>query len=233
LTEFTKNTQNDTRRLRHAAIAAACLVSLIWLMWLIDLAFDLKYHRFGIFPREPHGLVGIALSPLIHGSFEHVFSNTLPILILGGAFLYAYPRTARIGIPAIYVGSGLGVWLFARSSYHIGASGLTYGLMFFLFVIGVLRRDRLSIAISLTVFFLYGGMVWGIFPIKTGVSFESHLSGAIVGTCIAVLFRRSDPSPPEKRYDWEDETEHIGDNDVENTRRSAQNAKRRLDEDPG
>ncbi len=215
--------------MRHAAVAAACFVGLIWLVWLIDLVFDLALQRLGVFPRSPNGLVGIVVGPLIHSSFGHVFSNTLPLLILGSAFLYAYPKSARIGIPAIYVGSGLGVWLFARSSYHIGASGLSYGMMFFLFTIGVLRRDRLSIAVSLTVFFLYGSMIWGIFPIKAGISFESHLFGAVLGTGLAVLLRRYDPLPPEKQYDWENERDDIEDPVIEDPRQSAQSAKKQVE----
>ncbi len=220
MTGIVVDTRNDTRRLRQAAIVAACFVGIIWLIWLLDLTFGLQLGRFGVFPREADGLVGIVAGPLIHSSFEHVFSNTLPLLILGSAFLYAYPKSARVGIPAIYAGSGLGVWLFARSSYHIGASGLTYGMMFFLFTLGILRRDRLSIAISLTVFFLYGSMVWGILPIKAGISFESHLSGAIIGTVCAILLRSCDPVPAEKRYDWEHEPQDGEDSAIEDPRRS-------------
>jgi membrane associated rhomboid family serine protease len=103
----------------------------------------------------------------------------------------------------VWLGSGLGVWLFARGSYHIGASGLAHGLMFFVFVSGILRRDRLSIALSLIVFLLYGGMVATIFPQQPGISYESHFSGALMGIITAFLFRRRDPAPPEKTYDWE------------------------------
>lgn len=114
-------------------------------------------------------------------------------------------------MPAIYIGSGLGVWLFARSSFHFGASGLIYGMMFFLFVSGILRRDRLSIAISLIVFFLYGSMVWGIFPVEPGISFESHLFGAVLGTSLAIVLRKRDPARMDKQYDWEEEREDIED----------------------
>ncbi len=202
--------KDDARRLRRSAIAAGCFVGLIWLVWLVEFTVDLR--RFGVYPREPDGLIGILTAPLIHGSFKHVFSNTLPAFILGTAFLYGYPKSAAVGIPAIYLGSGLGVWLFARSSYHIGASGLIHGMMFFLFVIGVLRRDRLSIAISLIVFFLYGSMVWGILPAEPGVSFESHLFGAVMGVILAISLRNRDPARVKKQYDWEEESEENGDN---------------------
>ena len=203
--------KEDTRRLRLSAIAAACFIGLIWLIWLIEFVFDLDLRQFGVYPREPAGLIGILTAPLVHGSFKHVFSNTLPVFILGTAFLYGYPRSAMLAIPVIYVGSGLGVWLFARSSYHIGASGLNYGMMFFLFVSGILRRDRLSIAISLIVFFLYGSMVWGIFPAEPDVSFESHLFGAVIGASLAIVLRKRDTARLKKEYDWEDEQEDMED----------------------
>ncbi len=199
------DTRSDKIRLRRSATAAAFFVALLWLIWLIDFAFRLKLRRFGVYPREADGLIGIVTAPLIHGSFEHVFSNAIPLFILAIAFLYAYPKSARIGLPIIWLGSGLCVWLFARSSYHVGASGLNYGIMFFLFVVGILRRDRLAAAIAMAVFFLYGGMVWGLMPTKPGVSFESHIFGALMGMGCAALLRNLDPRPPEKRYDWEDE----------------------------
>jgi membrane associated rhomboid family serine protease len=105
----------------------------------------------------------------------------------------------------LYFGSGMGVWLFAREAYHIGASGLSLGMLSFVFTMGVLRWERRAIALSLLVFFLYGGMLWGVLPTAPGVSFESHLSGAVIGVVLAVLLKDCDPPPPEKRYSWEDE----------------------------
>ena len=101
------------------------------------------------------------------------------------------------------------MWVFARSNYHIGASGLAYGMMFFVFVIGVLRRDRLSVVLSMIVFFLYGGMIWGIFPQREGVSFESHFFGAVSGVVMAFLLRNRDAALPEKQYEWEDDEEFL------------------------
>ncbi len=199
--------RNDKSRLRRSVTATAWFVTLLWTIWWVDYAFHLKLLKFGVYPREVEGLIGVLAGPLIHSSFEHVFSNAVPLFVLGIAFLYAYPRSARIAVPVIWLGSGLGVWLFARSSYHIGASGLNYGMMFFLFIMGILRRDRLAATIAISVFFLYGGMVWGLMPTKPRVSFESHIFGAIMGMGCAIALRARDPSPPEKRYDWEDEAE--------------------------
>lgn len=186
---------------------AAYFLGLIWSIWLIASVLGLELRHYGVYPRRFDGLTGLLTAPLVHGSFAHLFSNTLPTWVLGTAFLYGYPRAARLSIPLMYLGSGLGVWIFARSSYHIGASGLIYGMMFFLVVIGLLRRDRLSIALALLVFFLYGGMLWGVLPTEPGISFESHLFGAMIGTVLAFLLRDRDQPRPEKRYDWEDEAE--------------------------
>ena len=119
----------------------------------------------------------------------------------------------------VYIGSGIGVWLFARHSYHFGASGLTHGMMFFIFTTGILRADRLSIALSMIVFFLFGGMVWTIFPQEPGISYESHFFGAVCGVLAAFLFRDRDPRPPEKKYSWEDEDDEDDEdsNDLDET----------------
>ncbi len=137
------------------------------------------------------------------------------MLVLGTALLYGYPRSAKIVIPAVYLGSGFCVWLFAREAYHVGASGLSFGFMFFLFTIGALRWDRRAIALSMIVFFLYGGMIWGIFPSEPGISFESHLFGAMIGLGLAVVLRRYDPYIPDKRYDWEDDDGNADESDQE------------------
>ncbi len=190
-------------------LAAAAVVLLLWVIWLADVAFALELARFGVFPHSIFGLRGILFGPLIHGSASHILANTAPLLVLTIALFYGYPRSAWMVILVIYLGSGLGVWLFARESYHIGASGVTHGLMFFIFVIGILRRDRAAIALSLLVFFLYGSMVWGIFPREPGISFESHFFGAAIGVGLAFLLRNRDPRPPRKRYSWEDEDDAV------------------------
>lgn len=190
---------------RHAVVLSAVFVSLLWLLELLDLSLGLNLSRLGVYPRETQGLPGILSAPLIHGGWLHLVSNSFALLVLGTALWYGYPRAALPLLVLVWLGSGIGVWLFARESYHFGASGLTHGLMFFIFVSGILRHDRLSIALSMIVFFLYGGMVWTVFPTEPGVSFESHFFGAVMGVTGAFLFFGRDPLPPEKHYDWEDE----------------------------
>ncbi len=201
-----------TPSLRRAFATAAAFVALLWLIWFADAGLGLHLVRFGVYPGALDGLAGILFAPLIHGSWLHLIANTPALLVLSTTLLYGYPRSARIALPILYLGPGLGVWLFARESYHIGASGLTHGMMFFIFMIGILRRDRPAIALSLLVFFLYGGMVWSVFPQQPGISFESHFFGAVTGLALAFLLRNRDPKRPVKRYDWEDEDgSEIGD----------------------
>jgi len=168
-----------------------------------------RLYKLGIFPGELSGLTGVIMAPLIHSSFSHLFANTAPLLILGTVLLYGYPKSAKIAVPAIYIGTGLCVWLFARQTYHIGASGLTFGFMFFVFTIGALRWERRAIALSMVVFLLYGGMIWGIFPNEPGISYESHFFGAMIGVILAILLRNYDPNLPEKEYNWEDDEDDM------------------------
>ena len=198
---------DDVWSLQRAFLLAAGFVILLWLIQATAQLLKLDLTTLGIFPRNLHGLLGILLAPLIHGSLSHLATNTPPLLLLGTLLLYAYPRSARIVIPAVYLGSGLGVWLFGRSAYHIGASGLGFGLLSFLLVIGILRWDRRAIALSLAVSFLYGSMLWGIFPTTADISFEGHLAGAAIGLILAFRLKWLDPPPPQKRYSWEDESD--------------------------
>jgi membrane associated rhomboid family serine protease len=194
---------DDIHRLRRSFLWAAAFTTLLWLIKSVEVWSGLDLVRHGVYPRELAGLAGVLWAPLIHGSFSHLIANTAPIVVLGTALLYGYPRAAKIVIPVLYIGSGVGVWLFAREAYHIGASGLSFGMMFFVFTAGVLRRDRRALGISLAVFLLYGGMLAGLFPGNPGISFEGHISGAVCGITLAILLKRLDPPPAEKKYSWE------------------------------
>lgn len=226
MTKIPVGAEDDSRRLRRVVIAVGLFVAFLWLIKIIDAVFALELAQYGIKPRTLSGLRGILLSPLIHGSWLHIFANTLPLFILASALAYGYPDAARIALPAIFLVSGVCVWIFARGSYHIGASGLTHGMMFFVFVSGVLRRDRRAIALALLVFFLYGGMIWTIFPGDPHVSFESHLFGAIVGVALAFLLRGHDPAPPPKKYEWEDEQNTTDDTALDELWRDDQGSRR-------
>ena len=207
------DTTADARRLRTAFAIALSFALLLWVVKLAEYLGGLDFTQFGIYPRRGDGLAGVLSSPFIHASFAHLFANTAPIIVVGTMLLYGYPRAAKVLLPVVYLGSGVAVWLFAREAYHIGASGLAFGMLFFVFTVGVLRWDRRAIALSLVVFFLYGGMIWGVLPTAPEVSFESHLSGAVIGVVLAFLLRRRDPEPPRKQYGWEGEEEEADDFD--------------------
>lgn len=199
--------ERDRRRVFWALIGAAGLVAGIWLAWLGAWLLGWDMDDLGIRPRDAHGLIGILTAPFVHASFAHLMSNTLPLGLLAALALYAYPRATRLALPFIWIVSGTGVWLWARPSIHVGISGIAHGLMFFLFFMGLLRRDRLGIAIALVVFFLYGGMVMSVLPRDPQVSFEYHLFGALAGAIAAILWHKRDPQSLRKRYSWEIEEE--------------------------
>jgi len=214
-----QNRPDTTADKRHLRIAFAIALSFVLLLWMVKLGEyigGLDFTRFGIYPRRAGGLAGVLFAPFIHGSFAHLFANTAPIIVIGTMLLYGYPRAAKVLLPVVYLGGGIAVWLFAREAYHIGASGLTFGMLFFVFTIGAIRWERRTIALSLVVFFLYGGMIWGVLPVARDVSFESHLSGALIGIVLAILLRRLDPESPRKQYSWETEEAEADDYDWPN-----------------
>lgn len=190
---------------RLAVKIALCFVALVWLIQLLNSGLGLELGHFGVRPRELAGLPGILLAPLLHGGFPHLVANSLPLLVLGTGMLYLYPGAALKVIPAVYLGPGIAVWLFAKAgTSHAGASGLVYGLFSYIFISGLIRRDQRAIAASLLVCFLYGALVWGVLPIQPGVSWETHLAAALIGLALAIALRHLDIAP-RKRYSWEDE----------------------------
>lgn len=162
---------------------------LIMIMWAI-LLFEYTYHvdlaLFGIMPRTIRGLVGIVTAPLLHGGVRHLASNTIPLLFLGTMLYMFYSKIATRVFLQCYFLTGVLVWIFARPAFHIGASGLIYGLASFLVFFGIFRQDFKSLLISLLIIFIYGSLFYGVLPTQAGVSWESHLLGGIVGFINAV-----------------------------------------------
>jgi membrane associated rhomboid family serine protease len=196
----------DLRRLRRALQASAAFVALMAVMYLAQGALD--WRAFAVTPGSVQGLVGVLAAPLLHGSLDHIVANAASVLLLGTLAAGVYPRATLRALPLLWLGSGLGAWLLGDpGSFHIGASGLTHGLMFLVFVLGLLRRDRPAIAAGMIAFFLYGGMLLTVLPQEPGVSWQSHLGGALAGVVSAFLCRRSDPAAPRRKYSWELEEE--------------------------
>lgn len=199
--------QRDAQRFHRVLVGVALFVVAVAAVWWAQHQFGLDLRAFSIRPRTPEFLVGVLTAPLLHGSLEHLLGNSFGLFVLGVLTLYRYPQSARIAVPLIWLGAGLGTWWIGRSSFHLGASGVTHGLMFFVFVSGLIRRDRTSIAAALAAFMFFGGMLVTILPREPGVSWEYHLSGALAGVIAAVLLRQRDPAPARRKYSWEIEEE--------------------------
>jgi len=189
----------------HSLFFPSLFLLVIWVVEIVEYTLQLNFAKYGLFPLEWKGLRGILLSPLIHGGFKHLFNNSIPILVLGTALFYFYRELSYRIFFLIYLLSGLWLWFFGRQAYHIGASGLVYGLASFLFFSGIFRRYFRLMAISLLVVFLYGSMIWGIFPIREHISWEAHLMGGIAGLLLAVFYKNQGPQRP--KYSWEIEAE--------------------------
>ncbi len=202
----------EKKRIWLSIIFPAFLVTLLWLIKVAEIIdrSSLWYH--GIYPRSISGIPGIILSPLIHGNINHLLDNSIPLFFLAWALFYFYNKVSYRVFFIIWFFSGIAVWIFARPSYHIGASGLIYGLGSFLFFSGIIRQNINLLAISLLVTFLYGSMVWGIFPYRQGISWESHLAGGTAGFLLSLIYRKTGPDPT--RHTW-DENEEENEEDEE------------------
>jgi membrane associated rhomboid family serine protease len=192
------------KKLLLSMLLPGVFVFIMWLVKIIEVLFDLDLSNFGIYPLSLEGLPGILFSPFIHANFGHLFNNSLPLFFLGTALFYFYSDIAiRVSLWTYFL-TGILVWLAGRNAWHIGASGLIYGFASFLFFSGIIRKYFRLVALSLLIVFLYGSMVWGIFPnIYREVSWESHMLGFISGIVLAVWYRKEGPQQPV--YEWLDE----------------------------
>lgn len=203
-------------------IIPGTFIFLMWLVKIVEVLFEIDFSGLGIFPLSIRGLPGIIFSPFIHADFKHLFNNSVPLFFLSIALFYFYSEVALKVFTLTYFLTGILVWVAGREAWHIGASGLVYGLASFLFFSGIIRRYFRLIALSLLVVFLYGSMVWGMFPdIYKNVSWESHMLGFFSGIILSVWFRNDGPQKPD--YEWlseemdieEEENEIVGDEEDE------------------
>ena len=165
------------------------IIFLMWAVFAVQYTFIVDLGVFGILPRQVYGLIGVVTAPLIHGSPQHLLSNTFPITILRDNLVFFYGKMARAVFFLGYFLTGLLVWLIGRqTAFHIGASGLVYFIASFLVFYGLFKRDIISLLISIVIFIFYNGMIYGVFPNQPGVSWESHLAGGIVGVVIAYMY---------------------------------------------
>lgn len=205
--------QDDKRLLTSSILIPTILVMIMLLVEIIESVFHLDFGFLGIKPLSPEGMPGILLSPFLHGDWKHLFSNIIPIMVLGTSLYYFYRPLANKILLILMFSTGLLTWCGARSGTHIGASGLVYGLAFFLMLSGFIRRYRKLIIISLIVVFLYGSLVWGLYPeyaIENNISWEGHLSGFVMGIVLAIFYKG------EVWYEDEDENRDENEDEDEN-----------------
>lgn len=175
------------------------------LAFVLEKGMDWDFRAGGIYPRHVSSLPGIVTMLFVHADLGHLLNNLISFEILGCMLFIFYRQIALKTLILSTFISGIILWIIGREAWHIGASGLIYAIAFFLFFSGILRKHVPLIAISLVVAFLYGSMVWHIFPWQTSdpVSWEGHLGGGISGLILSVAFRKQGPQKPE--IDWEDE----------------------------
>lgn len=185
---------------RKVLIIPILAVVLIWIVYYIEIKFGFNFNKYGIYPKTIKGLRGIVLSPFIHSDTKHLFSNSIPLAVLLSGLYYFYQKIATKVLLFGLILTGILTWSFARPSYHIGASGIIYLLVSFIFFSGVFRKYYRLVALSLIVVFLYGSMVWYIFPVEAKISWEGHLSGFLVGFLFAFIFRKMGPQTEKFKF---------------------------------
>lgn len=176
-------------------------VMVLWIVFWVESRFGINLNKYGVYPRKLEGLRGVIFSPFIHGSLKHLFNNSVPMLVLTTALFYFY-RGIRWKI--MFWGlllTGLATWAIGRNSYHIGASGVVYMLAAFLFFKGIFSKHFQLTALALAVVFIYGGMLWYVFPVNSEISWEGHLSGFLIGLVFAFFFKGNPVQ--HKKYEWE------------------------------
>ncbi|MEN2415153.1 rhomboid family intramembrane serine protease [Flavobacterium mesophilum] len=178
-------------------------VLFLWIIYWVQIRFDFDFYQNGIYPRDFSGLQGVLFSPFIHENLEHLYNNSIPLLVLLAALQYFYPKQT---VPVIGYGilfSGLITWIIGRENYHIGASGLIYVLVSFIFFKGIQTGYYRLVALSLSVILLYGGMIWYVFPdVDAAISWEGHLAGLITGFVLSLLYKTPEYAKPIV-YDWQ------------------------------
>lgn len=168
-------------------------IVLIWLVHLAQAFLSEDWAVYSLYPRTIHGLIGIVTSPLLHGGWEHLIGNTIPLIVLGFLLFNSYKEIAGKIFWLTYLLNGVLLWFFARDAFHLGASGVVYGLASFLLFSGLIRRHPQLAMVSFLVIFLYGSMVWGVFPFDPHVSWEAHLYGGLTGLILSIVFRKEGP----------------------------------------
>lgn len=180
-----------------------CFVLFLWFVFWLEIRFGFDFVQNGIFPRTFSGLQGIIFSPFIHSDIEHLYNNSIPLLLLMASLLFFYTKQSWLVIGYGILFSGAITWLIGRENYHIGASGLIYVLFSFIFFKGILTKYFRLVALSLAVILVYGGLVWYAFPkVDDTISWEGHLAGLFTGLVLSIIYKTPEYKKGIK-YDWE------------------------------
>jgi membrane associated rhomboid family serine protease len=199
--------RKEEKLLLQNFIPPLLFVMLLWVIKGVEVGYHLHFSRYGLMPRNIDALTGIISFPLVHGDWEHLISNSAGLLVLGFLLFTFHRDIAYCVVLQIWLLHAVWLWLGGRANYHIGASGIIYGLAAFLFFTGVFKKEKSTMTISLLVVFLYGSMVWGLMPFLQGISWEGHLFGGAAGLLMAWYYRKTGVQRPV--YDWElEEEEH-------------------------
>lgn len=203
--------KKEILRITLSTVIPLFILFIMYALKILEVGMDWDFSHLGIYPLRKQGFFGVFAHPLIHSGFRHLLGNTLPFFILSWCLFYFYRQIAPYILFIIWIGCGILTFIIGKPGWHIGASGIIYGLAFFLFFSGILRKHIPLIAISLLISFLYGGLVWKMFPVfvKVTTSWEGHLSGAITGTLCALAFLKQGPQRPNPLTDEEDDDEVI------------------------
>lgn len=202
-----KNQSELIESLLYALLWPMIAVFFLWVVFWVEVRFGYNFTEFGIYPRSFSGLRGILFGPFVHSSVQHLYNNTFPIFFLMLMLIHFY---RAIAIKVLLLGiaiSGFFTWLFGREAYHIGASGLIYVLASFIFFKGILSKNYRLVALSLVTVFLYGSLLWYVFPIEEKISWEGHAGGFIAGLLLAFILKKGLPKPV--KYPWESEDYNV------------------------
>lgn len=175
----------------------------IWMVKLVEAGLGADFSIYGLYPRHWDHLYGILTMPFLHGGWDHIVANSIPLVVLTLLLYNGYPHLFFRVTGWVVLGGGLGTWIIGSENYHVGASGVIYGYASFLFCAGILSRHFRMMALAAVVVYLYGQLFWGMFPLMPQTSWEGHLCGALAGLTAALVYRRL--LPRRKRYDWEEE----------------------------
>lgn len=223
--QTTQETDFEKDLFFHSILKSVIIVAVLWIVFLINDTFGLNWRDYGLMPRNLNGLFGIFTMPFLHGDISHLFSNSVPLIVLLFSIFYFFPQKATLILLMTYFVSGILTWLIGTEGTHIGASGIVYALAFFLVAISIIKQEIRLMAYSLIIIFLYGSIVWGFFPQlfpDKHISWEGHLAGAITGIILAIFYRKEGPV---KKVYFEDESdddevlEHADDADDEECRK--------------